>query len=228
MSLLKTLLLLLLAVITAGQEDSSCPIIPPVSNFNNVLYAGKMGQNKWFWYKSGSRFEDRKCSHEYTYALDDGRIQFFPEHVRKSDGSTFRGSGIMYPVQKGVGHFNFSEIDDISSGKAPVMFTQDIIATDYDSYVMFYNCKTRIIHGERIRFLFFFIFTRFRITKEEMQSTRSQKLLVELEKKLSGFKKDYNLDLSLERLADVEQNGCPPAKEPCLKMVGGAYERCKE
>ena len=226
-ALLLLLQLLLLTLVNAGQEfEGECPKVPPVENFNHTRYAGEKGKNVWFLYWQLGGLQDRRCTHEYHYVLDDGRIQFFKQYVRKSDNKIIKGSGTVYPVQDGVARLKGSARDDDYGVYTSNEFDNNLIAIDYDNYGIISHCHTYIKDGKKFHFQSLSIFTRIRTTKDQLKTRKNVRKMIR--SALKYFRDIFNLKLALNDLTKVDQKRCPPAEEPCVTMVNSTYERCPE
>ena len=133
------------------------------------------------------------------------------------------GSGMVSPVENGVGHLNVSVTDNDYDDKPAQTFSQDLIAIDNDKFAIYFYCED--IEGGK-SFQILLIFTRIRITKAGMEKDESQKSVVtEIEEKLKDLGM-FQQEQDLEKLVMVDHDNCPAATAPCVEKVGESYQRC--
>ena len=212
MASLKTLLpLLLLSALTDGQTPAqeskesgeskgACRRVDGVANFDVNRFPGL-----WFHHAIGGVPQDLRCTHEYQFHVGDGRIQFFQQAVRSSDGQNVTREALATPISTlQRSSFNVS----FNSGMTRKFVIPD---TDYDNYAILYHCSTTD-QGETQEIVL--VMTRQRNPDDSAEDV------------LESAIEDAEF-IDAELLTKTDQMNCPMAVQPCLKnTTQGTYERC--
>ena len=204
MAPLKTLLplLLLLTVRTGGQQfEGACPRVSGASNVDTNRFPGL-----WFHHATRGVPQYLRCSYEYQLHIGNGRIQFFYQAVRKSDGQNVTREALAEPIRSSRTLRRNSFLISFNNG-VPRRFV--ITHTDNDKYFVLFHCRS-IGQGRNKQILL--VITRERNPDEEV----SQLAIGNAELIQDGA-----------NLTKIDQMKCPEAVQPCLTNTSqGTYERC--
>ena len=202
-SLLLPLLLLVLAGLTAAQQQFSgrCPRLPSVRRFQVERYLGH-----WFEYSRYCTVFQRglRCSRAQYSDGGSGRIGVTNRAVSVSTGRrvTARGQAVLVgtPGQASL-RVSFDRMPDRGTRA-----NYNVVETDYSRYAIVWSCRNLKTSGAKLRrpmnAQFLFVLTRARVP--------GRKLVRHIMRRLR------KLGLNTEKLRKTDQR-CPNVKKPWLK-----------